>query len=80
MSIPRRCARHKITPRGAEAKAAQRITYATQTVCWICGWTIGLDQPRVADHVIPGALGGADDPENMRLAHAACHAQRHRGG
>jgi 5-methylcytosine-specific restriction endonuclease McrA len=76
---PPRCAKHAIKPRGAEAKRAQRLVYRTQTSCWICGNTIGLEEPRVADHIIPRSQGGADDPTNMRLAHAACHAQRHRG-
>jgi 5-methylcytosine-specific restriction endonuclease McrA len=76
----RRCSRHVIALRGAEAKRAQRITYATQTTCWICGQTVAAGEARVADHIIPCSPGGADDPTNMRLAHAACHDRRHRGG
>lgn len=44
-------------------------------VCHLCGLKIngkGWD----VEHVIPLALGGADDETNMRPAHKECHAPK----
>lgn len=54
--------------------ARLRIFQDARGVCHICGDVIdGVRQPWDIDHVIPLALGGKDEPENMRPAHAACH-------
>ncbi|WP_280516431.1 HNH endonuclease [Actinomyces succiniciruminis] len=41
-------------------------------MCWICGRP-GAD---TADHVVPAALGGGDELENLRPAHRSCNASR----
>lgn len=52
-----------------------RIFEAAGGLCHICGTKIfgkGWD----AEHVIPLALGGADDDRNLRPAHKACHGDK----
>lgn len=41
-------------------------------LCHICGQKI-FGKEWDAEHVIPLALGGADDDSNLRPAHKACH-------
>lgn len=53
-------------------------------VCWICNR--GIDpalrhpdrQAGTADHVIPLALGGSDEDDNLRAAHLTCNSRRGR--
>lgn len=43
-------------------------------VCDICGGIIdGVREPWDLDHRIPLALGGEDEPDNLRPVHAKCH-------
>ena len=44
--------------------------------CYICEQKIKVGEAWEADHVIPFALGGADDESNMRPAHKVCHAPK----
>jgi len=41
-------------------------------ICQICG------QPgaNALDHVLAAALGGSDEPSNLRAAHATCNARK----
>lgn len=43
--------------------------------CHICGQKI-FGKGWEVEHVIPLALGGADDESNMRPAHTACHGKK----
>lgn len=45
-------------------------------LCHICGMRIRAAEKWDIEHVIPLALGGADNPPNMRPAHKACHAPK----
>jgi hypothetical protein len=51
-------------------------------VCWICGGDVDLTVAPTApgaptvDHVVPRALGGGNDPANLRLAHRRCNGRR----
>lgn len=54
--------------------------------CWWCGLLIDFtitsstDPVRASrDHVVPVIMGGTDDDENMRLAHARCNEERDLG-
>lgn len=45
--------------------------------CHICGQTINLAREDMhVEHVIPLAMGGADDLTNMQPAHVGCHAEK----
>lgn len=51
------------------------------TDCTICGEVVDMTLTRPSslfgpsvDHVLPRALGGTDDPENLALAHYWCNA------
>lgn len=50
--------------------------------CWICGGPIARrhrnDDPLSpsVDHVVPLALGGTDDDENLKAAHRGCNSRR----
>jgi 5-methylcytosine-specific restriction protein A len=47
---------------------------AHKGVCHICGEKIdGTRETWEIEHVIPLAMGGADDESNCRPAHARCH-------
>lgn len=46
-------------------------------ICHICGEVIDLDtQAMDVEHVIPLAMGGADEWRNVRPAHRDCHAAK----
>lgn len=51
------------------------IFVAAKGICHLCGGYI-RGKPWEAEHVIPLAMGGADDGTNMRPAHKACHASK----
>lgn len=44
--------------------------------CHICDQKIRVGETWEVEHVIPLALGGADDPSNMAPAHKDCHASK----
>jgi 5-methylcytosine-specific restriction endonuclease McrA len=50
--------------------------------CQLCGDPVDMcaepNEPKAAtlDHIIPRARGGADEPDNLRLAHRECNVQR----
>jgi len=41
--------------------------------CHICGGKINVGEAWDVEHVIPFAMGGADDESNWRPAHIKCH-------
>ncbi|MFY8105962.1 MAG: HNH endonuclease [Elstera sp.] len=45
-------------------------------VCHLCSRKIAPGEPWQIEHVLALALGGADEPENCRPAHADCHAAK----
>ncbi|HEU5279977.1 MAG TPA: HNH endonuclease signature motif containing protein [Gaiellaceae bacterium] len=49
---------------------------ATATACWLCGGPFTVDDPAVADHVVPRLYGGSDDETNLRAAHRSCNGRR----
>lgn len=42
-------------------------------VCHICGGKINVGESWEVEHIIPIAMGGADDESNWRPAHIKCH-------
>jgi 5-methylcytosine-specific restriction protein A len=51
------------------------IFVAAKGICHLCGGYIH-GKPWEVEHVIPLAMGGADDETNMRPAHKVCHAPK----
>jgi 5-methylcytosine-specific restriction enzyme A len=45
-------------------------------VCHICGGKINVGEAWEVEHVIPFAMGGADDESNWVPAHTKCHANK----
>lgn len=51
-------------------------------VCWICDndvdprAPVGSANAASIDHVVPRALGGTSEPDNLRLAHRKCNSTR----
>ncbi len=45
-------------------------------VCHLCEQKIQVGQKWEVEHVIPLALGGADDETNMAPAHKSCHGEK----
>lgn len=62
------------TPYNSRAyrRAAARVRANPDSVCWICGG-LGADS---LDHAVPVALGGDNDPDNLRPAHMRCNSRR----
>jgi len=50
-----------------------RIFDAAKGLCHLCGQKIHVGEKWDVEHVRALSLGGADDEENMRPAHYACH-------
>jgi 5-methylcytosine-specific restriction endonuclease McrA len=46
------------------------------TYCYLCGDGPRPGDPFVADHVIPGALGGPDTLDNLAPAHRSCNGRK----
>lgn len=46
------------------------------TTCGICGLPVLPGEPLDIDHIVPVALGGSDDPENLQVAHASCNRSK----
>lgn len=51
-------------------------------ICWLCDlptsseWTANDPLAPTLDHIIPQALGGTDDADNLGCAHAHCNSRR----
>ena len=81
----RRYERRKANTVGKRYKlpeVAERDNYR----CHICGKRVDMilsgrhPMGPTADHLIPVAAGGGDDPENIALAHGSCNIHRGVGG
>lgn len=60
--------------------SARELARRDGTDCGICGEPVDMDLRRSesymcpsVDHVIPRALGGTHEPENLQLAHLRCN-------
>lgn len=73
------CRRCRLDVRKHGMSAAQ-LADRDGTACGICGlvvdMTLRAPDPRRAsvDHILPRALGGSNDPENLQLAHLRCNS------
>ena len=66
-----------MTRRHLSPRERLRLFTAAGGVCHICGGKIdGTREAWDIEHVIPLAMGGADDDTNMRPAHKVCHAPK----
>jgi 5-methylcytosine-specific restriction endonuclease McrA len=45
--------------------------------CYLCQQEFSDDDEIHVEHVMPRALGGSDDRENLLPAHAACNLRKH---
>lgn len=61
--------------RSFTAKQRQQIFDAASGLCHLCGGAIGF-KPWEVEHVLPLALGGSNDADNLRPAHVGCHAEK----
>ena len=52
----------------------QLLSMATQ--CGICLKGVIYDDPFQVDHIIPLALGGSNDPNNLRVTHRSCNIKK----
>lgn len=50
-----------------------------QATCPRCGGKLGALEGLEWDHIVPLALGGADEPDNFQAIHKDCHAAKTRG-
>lgn len=63
--------------------SAPELARRDGTTCGICGERVDMDLRRnvsimcaSVDHVIPRALGGSHEPENLQLAHLLCNQRK----
>lgn len=61
------------TRRSLSTSARVRIFRDADGRCHICGQRITVSDRWDVEHVIPIAMGGADDDSNMAPSHMACH-------
>jgi hypothetical protein len=69
----RRRKRFKLAKR--EPIDRQAIFERDHWLCGICGKRVTREDAAL-DHIIPVSLGGADTPDNVRLAHGSCNSRR----
>lgn len=68
--------------RAARLKEASRAPIDREAIFERDGWLCGICGEPVEradatlDHIVPVSLGGADEPENVRLAHSLCNSRR----
>jgi 5-methylcytosine-specific restriction protein A len=59
--------------RSLSTRERLHLFLAAQGRCQGCGWTLTPGTRWEVDHVIPLALGGRDDADNMQVLCAPCH-------
>lgn len=63
-----------IEPRkGFTTKQRAAVFLESGGICHICQGKIQVGQAFDIDHVIPLALGGTNEPDNLRPVHVRCH-------
>ncbi|HSN20083.1 MAG TPA: HNH endonuclease signature motif containing protein [Usitatibacter sp.] len=60
---------------GLPRRLRERVIARDGLVCGICGGDVPRDDVHI-DHIVPVSLGGADDIDNLRVAHAFCNVSR----
>lgn len=55
-----------------------KLFEGAQGKCHLCDLKIQVGERWEVEHVIPLAMGGADDESNMRPAHVDCHKEKTR--
>lgn len=63
------------------ARKLREVIARDGDVCWICGGSDWAEEEnhrlhRSLDHLVPRRLGGVENVENLRLAHAECNSRR----
>jgi 5-methylcytosine-specific restriction endonuclease McrA len=65
------------TPRSKMTKAkAVKVFLAANGVCCLCGVQIRPGDGWFIEHVVPLAIGGADEGDNLKPAHNKCKASK----
>jgi 5-methylcytosine-specific restriction protein A len=65
------------TPRSKMTKAkAVKVFLAANGVCCLCGVQIRQGDGWFVEHVVPLAVGGADEGDNLKPAHNKCKATK----
>jgi 5-methylcytosine-specific restriction endonuclease McrA len=59
--------------RSLTSKERLRLFALHDERCHLCGGRIGVGEAWEVEHVIPLAMGGADDDANRKPAHVKCH-------
>ncbi len=62
-----------MTRRTMTAKRRAEVFASASGVCHICQGKIAVGEAWQVEHVIPLALGGDDDGDNLQPAHTKCH-------
>jgi 5-methylcytosine-specific restriction endonuclease McrA len=65
----RRQAQHAIE------RMRDQIVARDGAICALCGEGVTAEE-RSIDHIMPVALGGSDDPENLQVAHRVCNSRK----
>lgn len=63
----------EVKRKSISAKARLKVFQDHSGVCHICGGKIVVGEAWDVEHVIPFAMGGADDETNWVPAHRKCH-------
>jgi 5-methylcytosine-specific restriction endonuclease McrA len=71
-----RCPEHTLQKRSGSYTRSARKIVENATRCHLCGQGPRPGDPFVADHLIPRAYGGPDDPTNLAPAHRSCNGRR----
>ena len=53
-------------------KARAEIFEANKGICCFCKGTIQIGEKWIVEHEIPFALGGSDDPKQLKITHDKC--------
>lgn len=64
--------------RHLSTRQRRQIFEAREGLCHICSCPVHAGDAWDLDHVLPLALGGADEPDNLAPAHTKCHREKTR--